>query len=121
MSGNMLIEIQKCLQTLFYIWLRFRHHREGPGVAGIGKVDVDRPVQLGTEGLGDAAAEPFQPRHRHASAERNVLQLIERPILALDGDDLDIGREVEAGEENRCDFGGCFNVAVHTGDEYLRG
>ena len=77
------------------------------------KVKVDGPVQLRVQRLGDAAAEAFQPSEGHPAAEGNVLKLVERPILAPHGDDLHIGREVEAGEEDFGDFGGGFIALAH--------
>ena len=44
---------------------------------------------------------------------RNVFQLVQRPVFPLDGDNLDIGREVEEETGYRRDFRGEEDALVH--------
>ena len=96
----------------------FKQHVEGVAIAQRSEVNVHRPAKLGVERLGDAAAEAFQPRYRHAPVERDVLKLIQCPILAFGVNNLNGSRQAEAGLEEVADFGRGFDVAFHTNNEY---
>ena len=73
------------------------------GAEGV-EVHVDASAYLRAKCLGDTAAKAFQPRQRHALAERDVFNFVQYPILPIGVNDLNIGLNAESGLENGVDF-----------------